>query len=345
LKVALDAMGGDRGPGSVVRGMFEALRARKDLQVILVGDEAQLAPLLRPAEHSGFRDRIDLRHAPETITMEDSLAALKAKRNASSVFIAMQAVKSGDAQSVVSIGNTMAAYAAARMELGVQPGINRPGIAVPMPSRKGVCIVIDMGANVNCAPEDLVDFAVMASCYSHLVFGIPEPQVGLLNVGGEHSKGDRSLKEAHQALAAAPIHFAGNAEGNDVFDGRFDVIVCDGFVGNVLLKAAEGAAAMFRDAVREGLGRNPFRMLGALLLRGTVRRIVRRFDYSRQGGAPLLGVNGICIIGHGKSNSTAVMNALRVAHEAALNRLNESIQAALKNLGRVPAAPGPGQPA
>ncbi len=328
MKIALDAMGGDQGPEVVVLGMARALQAFGDMHCLMVGDQELLRPLIdQHAADALCNGRVEIRHASGTIRMEDSLAALRAKKNDASIFVAVQQVKSGAAQAVVSIGNTMAAYAAARMELGTLPGISKPGIAVPMPSKHGVCIVIDMGANINCRPQHLVDYAVMASEYSRLVFGVARPRVGLLNVGGEQSKGDEVLKATNQMLAKAPVNFCGNAEGDDVFNGTFDVIVCDGFVGNVLLKAAEGAIGMVAGVVREGIASSVTHKVGALLLRRVLRDVKKRTNYAEYGGAPLLGVNGICIIGHGKSDEHAIYNAVRVAREAVLKDLNESIMA------------------
>jgi glycerol-3-phosphate acyltransferase PlsX len=257
--------------------------------------------------------------------MKDGFAALSKKPD-SSIVRAVEFVREGEAEAVVSVGNTVGAVAAAQIKLRLLRGVRRAGIAVPLPTMRGTTVVIDMGAGVAAKPEHLVGYAVMASIYTEEVLGKRDPTVALLNVGRETSKGDSVLKKAYSLLEDAPLNFRGNAEGSDIYRGRFDVVVCDGFVGNVVLKAGEGAAKFFVHVVREEFAESGLRSrLGALLARPALGRVRRRLDYAEWGGAPLLGVKGVLIKGHGRSNGRAVANAIRVAVEAVRKDVNRKI--------------------
>ncbi|MBN1256406.1 MAG: phosphate acyltransferase PlsX [Planctomycetes bacterium] len=327
MRLAIDAMGNDNGPYPILEGVRKYLARDKKSQIILVGHEDKIRPLLVETRLVD-NDRVIIRHAPQVIEMEDKLSALREKRD-SSIAKVVELVKTGEADAMVALGNTMAAVATTRMGLKHLEGVHRAGIAVPMPSVCGVCIVNDMGANINSKPKHLYTYGVMASSYSHYVLGVDNPRVGLLNVGEEEVKGSDILKDAFSLLKNAPINFIGNVEGGDIFNGKCDVVVCDGFVGNAVLKASEAVASTMGIILRNAIKSSWLSMLGAALAKPAFKQLKQAANYDQYGGAPLLGVNGVCIIGHGRSNSTAVMNALRVAHESVAHRLNEHIHEAL----------------
>ena len=330
MRVAIDAMGGDRGPEAVVGGVAAFLAEDSDTELLLVGREDVLTPILkkrRIADHP----RVKVRNASEVIAMGEKIASVRQKRDAS-IMRAVEAVRDKEADSLVAVGNTLAAVASSTLRLRVMDGAHRAGIAVPLPSRSGTTVMIDMGANTACKCEHLVDYAVMASIYASEVLGIDTPRVGLLNVGEELGKGNELLREAHEEISKAPVNFIGNVEGGDIFRGTCDVVVCDGFVGNAVLKAAEGAAGIVSYLIRQELRRNLRRKLGALLARGAFRDVKRRSDPAEFGGAPLLGLNGTVIIGHGKSDARAVQNAVRVARDAAAHDIVGKIRDRLKTM-------------
>lgn len=329
--IAVDAMGGDRAPEELVKGAAVFLGDYSDAPVLLVGDEGRLKPLIAAYGLAGHAE-VSLKHAPETIAMHEKLAAVRRKPG-SSLMLAIEAVRDGEAGALVALGNTLAVVALTHLKWGLLAGVERAGIAVPLPNRRGVTVVIDMGANVSARPEHLRDYAVMASIYTEKVLGRRSPRVGLLNVGEESGKGSQLLRDAYALIEKSPVNFGGNAEGRDIFMGDFDVVVCDGFAGNVVLKAAEGAAELLLEKTKGALLASPLRRLGAWLCRGGFRDIRRLADYGTYGGAPLLGVNGICIIGHGRSSALAVANALRVAREAVLAELPRRMSARIAGLG------------
>ncbi|MHC4870788.1 MAG: phosphate acyltransferase PlsX [Planctomycetota bacterium] len=324
MRLAIDAMGTDNGHMTILQGVKEYLASDSENEVLVVGREDDLSAGLDRLGISGHR-QIKIINSSQIIEMEDKIGALREKKD-SSIARLVRLVKEGEADSMVALGNTMAAVACSRLGLGHLPGIHRAGIAVPMPSRYGACVVIDMGANVNVKPKHLYTYGVMASAYSELVLGTEKPKVGLLNVGEEDVKGTEVQKEAFAMLKDAPINFVGNVEGSGVFNGECDVVVCDGFVGNVILKSSEAIATAFADILKDALTENIVTKVGALLSRSAFKTIKKKANYDQYGGAPLLGVNGICIIGHGKSNATAVMNALRVARDSVACQLNRHIQ-------------------
>src|SRR5580693_4783012 len=306
--IALDAVGSDKAPEPEIRGAILACR-ELPVRVHLIGPESELRDSLD--EYLGDEDLpIVIHHASERIGMDEKAAhAVRAKRD-SSIRVGLKLVREGKAAGFVTAGNTGAAMATAKMVLGALAGVDRPALATPMPTSKGnPCVLLDVGANVDCKAQNLEQFAVMGEMYARSVFKIAKPRVGLLSIGEEESKGNELTREAF------PIHFIGNVEGRDIFNGHADVIVCDGFVGNVALKTSEGIGRFVRDALRESLTRTVTAQVGAMLSRRAFNDFRRRLDYAEYGGAPLLGVRGVCIIGHGSSNDVAIFNGIRVAHE------------------------------
>jgi len=324
-RIAIDAMGGDHAPGEIVAG---AIRAREelDVEVLLVGDLEKIEASLQNHPTSLLPEIVA---AEGTIEMgEEPLNALRRKPKAS-INVAMELVKQGKADAVVSAGHSGAAMAAALLRLGRLPGIDRPAIGAVLPTivpGKPV-IILDVGANVDCRPKFLEQFAMMGMIYSQHVLGIEQPKVGLLNIGEESCKGNELALRTHQLLEENPdIPFLGNAEGRDVLSGQFDVVVCDGFVGNVLLKFAEAVGEVLLQILREELPQGVQGKLGTSLLRPNLRRIKQRIDHAEHGGGLLLGVDGICIISHGSSQAPSIFNAIRLAREAIDHRVLDQIR-------------------
>lgn len=325
-RIAIDAMGGDHAPGEIVAG---ALRAREELgvEVLLVGDPERIEASMR---HHATSSPLEIVSAEGTVEMgEEPLSALRRKPKAS-INVAMDLVKKGRADAVVSAGHSGAAMAAALLRLGRLPGIDRPAIGAVFPTMiagKPV-IVLDVGANVDCKPKFLEQFAVMGSIYSQYVLGVAEPKVGLLNIGEEECKGNDLALRTHQLLKDSDrMTFIGNAEGRDVLSGQFDVIVCDGFVGNVLLKFAEAVGEVVLQILREELPQGMHGKLGVSILKPNLKRIKQRIDHAEHGGGLLLGVNGVCIISHGSSQAPSIFNAVRLAREAVDNQVSDRIRA------------------
>ena len=338
IDIALDAVGSDKAPEPEIRGAILACRALP-VRVHLIGPEAELRDLLD--ERLEDEDLpIVIHHASERIGMDEKAAhAVRAKRD-SSLRVGLKLVRDGKAAGFVTTGNTGAAMATAKMVLGALPGVDRPALATPMPTSRGnPCVLLDVGANVDCKAQNLEQFAVMGEMYARSVLKIARPRVGLLSIGEEESKGNELTREALPLLKALPIHFIGNVEGRDIFNGHADVIVCDGFVGNVALKTSEGVGRFVRDVLRESLTRTVTAQVGALLSRRAFNDFRRRLDYREYGGAPLLGVRGVCIIGHGSSNEVAIFNGIRVAHQSALSGINERIEQQFANRPRRNSAP------
>jgi len=326
IDIALDAVGSDKAPEPEIRGAILACRTLP-VRVHLVGPEAELRDLLD--EHLENEDLpIVIHHASERIGMDEKAAhAVRSKRD-SSMRVGLKLVREGKCKGFVTAGNTGAAMATAKMVLGALPGVDRPALATPMPTpnKSHPCVLLDVGANVDCKAHNLAQFAVMGEMYARSVLKIRQPRVGLLSIGEEETKGNELTREAFPLLKALPIHFIGNVEGRDIFNGNADVIVCDGFVGNVALKTSEGVGRFVRDVLRESLTRTVTAQVGALLSRAAFNDFRRRLDYTEYGGAPLLGVRGICIIGHGSSNDNAIYNGIRVAQEFAKANTNERIE-------------------
>ena len=311
VRVALDAMGGDRGPEVTVEGAVAAARELGST-VILVGNEAVLREHL--ARHDVRGLAMTVRHAPEAVEMgENPMSALRKKKH-SSIRIGLEMVKKGEAEAFVSAGNTGAVMATALVVLGPLPGVERPAIAVVVPTITHQAVLLDVGANVDCKPRHLLQFAIMGNVYARDILGQTRPRVGLLSIGEEESKGNELTREAFKEMEEEPsLNFIGNVEGRDVFSGIADVVVCDGFIGNVALKISEGLVETIFSLLREELKKDLRARAGSFLLVPTFRRFRRRIDSSEYGGAPLLGVNGVCMISHGRSTGKAIRNAIRAA--------------------------------
>jgi glycerol-3-phosphate acyltransferase PlsX len=326
VNIAVDAMGGDYGPAVVVEGAVAAAREH-GLSVILVGDRAAVEPELSRHRTAGLSVRV--RHASQVVGMGEAPShALRRKRD-SSLRVAADLVREGEARALVSAGNTGAAMAIGMFVLGVLPGVDRPAIAVILPSLTGYTVLIDAGANVDPKPRHLVQFAVMGHCYALDILGKSKPRVGLLSVGEEEGKGTELTKEVFEELKSSSLNFVGNVEGRDIYNGNCDVVVTDGFTGNVALKISESLAEMLAAMLKEELARDFRSRIGALLARPAFARFKRRVDYTEMGGAPLLGINGAAIICHGASPPKAIKNAIRVAAEWVQRKVNDHITAAL----------------
>lgn len=328
MRIAVDAMGGDKGPLEVVRGVVDAARS-SSARFLLVGDQSVL-----DAELGKTRSRpanIEVVHATQVIQMCDEPVAAFKKKPDSSVVVAARMVKERRADAVVTIGNTGAAMAVSLLTWGRIKGIDRPAIATPLPSITGTVILLDAGATPDCDPNNLYEFAIMGSVYAECVFGVKSPRVGIVSNGEEESKGNQLVKRTHALFKmaipeSAPFKFIGNIEGKDIFRGGADVVVCDGFVGNVVLKTGEGVAEMVLRLIKEELGKHSWMKPFVLPMMPALRRLKRRIDYAERGGAPLLGVNGICIIGHGRSDAYAVTNACKAAERAVQSDITETIR-------------------
>jgi glycerol-3-phosphate acyltransferase PlsX len=331
VRIALDAMGGDRGPELIIQGAILALRESNDFDIVLLGPEDFLKKYL--ADHgveTALVNRLHIEHAPETISMDEApVEAVRRKKN-STIMVGFDLVKNGQADAVVSAGNSGATMASAVRKLGRLKGISRPGIASLFPTMKSPVMIMDIGANVDCRPKHLVQFAIMASSCISKIQKISNPRVGLLSIGEEPSKGNALVKEAHDLLLASNLNFIGNVEGRDVYQGDVDVIVCDGFVGNVSLKVSEGLAEAAMQMLKSEIVKSFRAKLGYLLMRTAFASFRKRVDYAEYGGAPLLGINGTGIISHGKSNATAIKNAILVARDMVRNKVKESIVDALE---------------
>ncbi|MDI9485768.1 MAG: phosphate acyltransferase PlsX [Bacillota bacterium] len=320
VKIAVDAFGGDYAPEQIVKGALQA--AEQDgIRVILTGNETRLKSLVNGKPGS---ELIEIVHAPEVIQMDEAAEAVRSKPN-SSLVQAARLVKEGEAGALVSAGSTGATMAAAVLTIRRIKGVERPAITSLMPTRTGVALMVDVGANVDCKPGQLLQFAQMGSIYAENVLRIHRPRVGLLNIGHEPTKGNSLSKEVYTLLQDAGVNFVGNIEGRDISAGHCDVVVCDGFVGNVVLKFAEGLADALFGMMKEEFTSSIPAKLGALLLEPGLRSIKKKVDYTEYGGAPLLGVNGVVIIAHGGSNAKAIYNAIRVAKEGVQQNIVQGI--------------------
>jgi glycerol-3-phosphate acyltransferase PlsX len=328
VTIAVDAMGGDDAPKAEVEGAIRAARSL-GVRVILVGKQDVVRAELD--KHPDISDLpIEVQHASEHITMEDSAGKAMRNKRDSSIRVAARLVRDGAADGVVSAGNTGAVMATVKTVQGMLPGVDRPALASAFPTAKGTpVVVVDVGANVDCSARMLAQFAVMGDIYSRVIFHTHRPRVGLLSIGEEEHKGNDLTRAATPLLKALPIHFIGNVEGRDIYAGKTDVIVCDGFIGNVALKVSEGLVEMMSKLLRESLEATITRKIGSLLASRAFNEFKKRVDYSEYGGAPLLGVKGVCIVTHGRSNANAIKNAIRVATEFAQGKVNERIEAEL----------------
>ncbi len=325
IKIAVDAMGGDRAPQSEVEGAVAAVQ-EYPVSVILVGQEQKIRSELKRHSFSS-KLPIEIENATQVVTMEDLAAASFRKKRDSSIHVAARLVRDGKAAGVVSAGNTGAVMATSKIVMGVLPSVDRPVLAAVFPTAKGKpAILLDVGANVDCKPFHLEQFAIMGEIYSRVIFNVAHPRVGLLSIGEEASKGNDLTKEVYGLLKKTSLNFVGNVEGRDLYNGSCDVIVCDGFIGNVALKVSEGLVEAIASMLREELSATLTSKMGYVLSQRAFSNFKRRLDYSEYGGAPLLGLKGVGIICHGRSNGNAIKNAIRVAHEFSVNKLNEKIE-------------------
>jgi glycerol-3-phosphate acyltransferase PlsX len=319
IEIAVDAMGADKAPDPEISGSIQAAR-ELGVHIYLVGPQDRLAL------------PVSIVHASEHIAMDEKAAQAVRNKKDSSMRVGLKLVREGKAAGFVTAGNTGAAMATAKMVLGTLPGVDRPALAAVMPTSAGKpCVLLDVGANVDCRPQNLVQFAVMGELYARSVLKVRNPRVGLLSIGEEDSKGNELTGEASPLLKVLPLNFIGNVEGRDIYNGHVDVIVCDGFVGNVALKTSEGLSRMVRDMLKDSLRKTVTAQVGALLSRKAFSTFKRRLDPSEYGGVALLGVRGVCIVGHGSSNDVAIRNAIRVAAEFAQTGVNGSIEAELSH--------------
>ncbi len=324
MRIAVDVMGGDHAPGAVLDGAQRALQREPNLELDLVGAEAVLGPGMQEWTPD-LQPRVRIVDAKQVVAMDDHPGqALRSKQD-SSLVVAARRTGQGQCAGFVSAGNTGAAMAAALHYQGRIAGVYRPAIASPIPTVQGVSLLLDAGANVDARPAFLPQYAVMGSVYAEMVLGLARPRVALLNIGAEKEKGNEFSRQAHQLLQEAPVAFVGNIEGRDVPYGRADVILCDGFVGNVVLKLAEGLSMALLERLRDEIGKTLPTRLGAVLCRPAFSKVKQTLDYRKYGGAPLLGVKGLCIIAHGSSDAEAVANAIMVAVSGARQGLAEEI--------------------
>jgi phosphate acyltransferase len=334
MQIAVDAMGGDHAPQSPVEGAVRA--ATEDgTSIFLVGDRSRIETELSRlgvSGHSGHRrgglidGRIEVIHAEEVVGMDEPAITPIRKKRRSSIRLCAELVKEGRAQALVTAGNTGAAMISAKMIIGTVAGVDRPALAAVLPNSKGRTVLLDVGANIDTKPVHLREFAVMGHFYAQEVIGTPSPRIGLMSIGEEEGKGNDVTREVFKVLKTTGLNFLGNVEGSDVFNGNADVIVCDGFVGNVILKSAEALAEMIFRMLREEVGSTARTKAGYVLAKPAFDRFRQRTDYSEYGAAPLLGVNGGCFIGHGRSNARAVQSAIRRAVEFSAARLDRKIQ-------------------
>ena len=326
MKIAVDAMGGDHAPEEIVKGAVEAAK-KNPCEIILVGDEKKIRDVLR-GEGDTSRLPISIKHAGEVIAMREHPADAVRTKKDSSIVVATHMVKDGECDAVLSAGSTGAAVAAAQLILKRIHGIGRPAIATPFPTANGVTLLLDSGANVDSKPEHLVQVGIMGAIYSEYVLGKKNPKVGLLNIGEEETKGNEQVKETFALLKNnSTINFIGNAEGRDIPAGKFDVVVCDGFVGNVVLKFGEGLAMTIFELIKEAIDEGGISAkLGAMLLMPTLKNLSKRLDVSEYGGAPLLGVDGYCIISHGSSDAKTICSAISMSQEYVKSNILERIK-------------------
>jgi glycerol-3-phosphate acyltransferase PlsX len=325
LRIAVDAMGGDSGPEIVAAAAIEAARNDPtDFAVVLVGDKRRIEPILDRGR--SVPSNIQVVHASEAVEMSDAPAAAIRRKKDSSIGVALRMLKGREVDAVVSAGNTGAVVAGSLVTVGRLHGVSRPAIAMFYPTVRGWVVVLDIGANSTCTAKNLLQFGVMGSVFAEYHLRLENPRVGLLNIGEERSKGTDIVKEAYALLEGSQVNFVGNVEGRDVFSDVVDVVVCDGFVGNILLKFGESIVSFTTNVLREEIKKSPVATLGALLMKGVFRSFRTRLDYAEYGGAPLLGVNGVVIISHGKSSVRAIRNAINMARRFVVYDVNMHIE-------------------
>jgi glycerol-3-phosphate acyltransferase PlsX len=326
--IALDTMGGDFAPDVTIEGAVEVASEQNDIHIILVGSEGKIIDGLKDKKYP--KDRISIQHASEVVSMHESPAQALRRKKDSSIAIAVDLVKEKKADAVVSAGHSGVAMATCLIKLGKAKGVNRPAIATLMPTLDDPFVLIDAGANVDCEAKNLFEFAIMGSAYCTAMFDKPKPRVAILSIGEEETKGNEVTKEAFKMLRRGDVNFIGNIEGKDIFKGKADVVVCDGFTGNVALKISEGLAEAILKMLRREIGGMVAGKIGYLFMKPALRNFKKKTDYAEYGGAPLLGINGTCIISHGRSSSKAIKNALNVASRLSYRKLYETISCGLQ---------------
>lgn len=323
MKIVVDAMGGDFAPRPIVEGALAAKKAYPNVEIILVGQEQRIKDeIARLKKDSSGIEIVD---APQVIAMHDPAANSVRRKRQSSIVVGMEICKQKKADAFVSAGNTGAVVCAAALSLGTLPGIERPGISIVMPTLKDVGIIIDVGANIDPKPIHLLQYAIMADAYLRDILNKENPRIGLMNVGEEESKGTDFLKETFSLMEEGDFNFFGNAEAKDIFAGRCDALICDGFVGNVSLKVMEGAIEVIGEFLKRELRSSLLAKIGLIFMKNSLMNFKKKLDYSEYGGAPLLGINGVVIISHGRSGAHAIKNAIRVAKEEVELKVNEKI--------------------
>ena len=331
IKIAVDAMGSDQSPLVEVEGAVQAA-TQYGIPIVLVGQEQRIREFLNKQDASELP--IEVVHASEVITMEDSAATAARRKKDSSIRVAARLMRDSVVSGIVSAANTGAVMATVKMVLGTLPVVDRPALSTVLPTQKGKpAILLDVGANVDCKPHHLEQFAIMGDIYSRAIFGIRRPRVGLLSIGEEDTKGNELTRESFKSLKIAPVNFIGNVEGRDIFKGDVDVIVCDGFTGNVALKLSEGLIETFTAMLGQELQKTLSAKVGYIFAQKAFHQFRRRLDYSEYGGAPLLGMKGITIVCHGRSNANAIKNAIRVANEFCKHNVNQVIETEFTKLG------------
>lgn len=331
MRIAVDAMGGDFAPREIVAGAVKAARDLTHIKTLfLVGDRTAIETEL--AKHGSKPPSIEIVHASEVVGMDESPATAVRKKKDSSIARSVDLVKQGEAGAVFSAGSTGAAVASSQLKLRTLEGVDRPGIATVFPSPTKPFVLIDAGATTDCTPKILRQFAVMGSVYSREILGVANPRIGLMSIGEEDAKGNETTKETFQLLEKSHLNFEGNIEGHDLFEGHIDVVVCDGFVGNVILKTSESVGHAISTWIKQEFTQNVIRIAGALLLRGALKAFKNKINPESYGGAPLLGVNGVCVIGHGSSSAYAAYNGIRVAAEAMKHNINHLIVEEIKRM-------------
>lgn len=331
MRIGVDGMGGDHAPSVVIDGVIDAAR-EYGFDIFVVGPEDILRKEL--AKRKNVPKNINIVHASEVIAMDEPAAISVRKKRDSSISVMVNLAKEGKVDAVFSAGNTGAMVCAATLSLRLLEGVERPGIAIIFRGLSGTAMLIDVGANIAPKPNHLMQYAIMCDAYSKYILGKANPSVGLLNVGEEETKGTEFVKEAHQLLSASKLNFIGNIEGRHIFDAKVDIIICDGFIGNAVLKVSEGIAEVMVTLLKREINKSIFRQISGLMFLPVLKALKKDMDYSEYGGAPLLGVDGICIIGHGRSNAKAIKNAIRVSGEFAKYQVNQHIIEGIANFGK-----------
>lgn len=329
MRIALDAMGGDHAPSVNIEGAIETINEYEGIDVILVGDEVLVREELKKKRYAA--DRISMEHASQVVEMHESPTVAIRKKKNSSIRVGIELVKSGRADGFVSAGHSGVVMGTSLLLLGTSKGVDRPAIATLMPTIKDTFILLDVGANVDCKPEHLLQFAIMGNTYCRLILGRTSPKVALLSIGEEDIKGNELTKETFKLLKNTGLNFIGNIEGKDIFTGKADVVVCDGFIGNIALKISEGLAETILKMLKQEITSVSTGRIGYLMMKPAIRNFKKRTDYDEYGGAPLLGINGTSIISHGRSTAKAIKNALRVASDYAGKRVFEAISVDIEN--------------